>query len=88
MASVSSTTPLIKSLRAPCISGARTPDPSPVVTDHQPVAAAPPSTGSETLRWGSVEKSLLHHCEVVSVSGNRSRLKNRLQATGRDTDVA
>ncbi|MFJ5221134.1 ATP-binding protein, partial [Streptomyces sp. NPDC088354] len=31
---------------------------------------------------------LLHHCEVVPINGNSYRLKNRLQANQRDTDVA
>ncbi|MFJ8441991.1 ATP-binding protein [Kitasatospora griseola] len=31
---------------------------------------------------------LLHHCEVVSINGNSYRLKNRLQAIDRASDVA
>lgn len=30
---------------------------------------------------------LLHHCEVVSINGNNYRLKSRLQAIERETDV-
>lgn len=31
---------------------------------------------------------LLHHCDVISIDGPSCRLKNRLMAIERDTDVA
>lgn len=31
---------------------------------------------------------LLHHCDVISINGPSYRLKNRLKAIERDTDVA
>jgi len=31
---------------------------------------------------------LLHHCDVISINGPSYRLKNRLHAIQRDTDVA
>ncbi|GHB54764.1 hypothetical protein GCM10010377_52430 [Streptomyces viridiviolaceus] len=31
---------------------------------------------------------LLHHCEVISINGPSYRLKNRLKAIERETDVA
>ncbi len=43
--------------------------------------------GDEVLATAILDR-LLHHCEVVSINGNSYRLKNRLQAIARDTDVA
>lgn len=43
--------------------------------------------GDEILSTAILDR-LLHHCEVVSINGNSYRLKNRLQAIERDTDVA
>jgi DNA replication protein DnaC len=43
--------------------------------------------GDEVLATAILDR-LLHHCEVVSINGNSYRLKNRLQAIERDTDVA
>ncbi|MFI7019311.1 IS21-like element helper ATPase IstB [Streptomyces sp. NPDC050164] len=43
--------------------------------------------GDEILATAILDR-LLHHCEVVSINGNSYRLKNRLQAIERDTDVA
>ncbi|MFE0695465.1 ATP-binding protein, partial [Streptomyces sp. NPDC058869] len=31
---------------------------------------------------------LLHHCDVISINGPSYRLKNRLKAIERDTEVA
>ncbi|MGI5350233.1 ATP-binding protein [Streptomyces sp. CA-250714] len=31
---------------------------------------------------------LLHHCEVISINGPSYRLKNRLKAIERETEVA
>lgn len=44
-------------------------------------------SGDEVLATAILDR-LLHHCEVVSINGNGYRLKNRLQAIERDTDVA
>jgi DNA replication protein DnaC len=43
--------------------------------------------GDEVLATAILDR-LLHHCEVVSINGNSYRLRNRLQAIERDTDVA
>ncbi|MDK1349212.1 IS21-like element helper ATPase IstB [Streptomyces sp. 378] len=43
--------------------------------------------GDEVLATAILDR-LLHHCEVVSINGNSYRLKNRLQAIERDTNVA
>lgn len=43
--------------------------------------------GDEVLATAILDR-LLHHCEVVSINGNSYRLKNRLQAIERNTDVA
>jgi DNA replication protein DnaC len=43
--------------------------------------------GDEVLATAILDR-LLHHCEVVSINGNSYRLKNRLQAIERDTEVA
>ena len=43
--------------------------------------------GDEVLATAILDR-LLHHCEVVPFNGNSYRLKNRLQAIERDTDVA
>ncbi|KAF5991049.1 IS21-like element helper ATPase IstB (plasmid) [Streptomyces sp. NBC_01724] len=43
--------------------------------------------GDEVLATAILDR-LLHHCEVVSINGNSYRLKNRLQAIERETDVA
>nr|WP_240501719.1 ATP-binding protein [Streptomyces neyagawaensis] len=43
--------------------------------------------GDEVLATAILDR-LMHHCEVVSINGNSYRLKNRLQAIERDTDVA
>ncbi|MEV0280157.1 IS21-like element helper ATPase IstB [Streptomyces sp. NPDC050610] len=43
--------------------------------------------GDEVLATAILDR-LLHHCEVVPINGNSYRLKNRLQAIARDTDVA
>jgi DNA replication protein DnaC len=43
--------------------------------------------GDEVLATAILDR-LLHHCEVVSINGNSYRLKNRLQAIERDSDVA
>jgi DNA replication protein DnaC len=43
--------------------------------------------GDEVLATAILDR-LLHHCEVVPINGNSYRLKNRLQAIERDTDVA
>ncbi|ALV30699.1 IS21-like element helper ATPase IstB [Streptomyces sp. CdTB01] len=43
--------------------------------------------GDEVLATAILDR-LLHHCEVVSINGNSYRLKNRLQALERDTEVA
>jgi DNA replication protein DnaC len=43
--------------------------------------------GDEVLATAILDR-LLHHCEVVSINGNSYRLKNRLKAIDRDTDVA
>lgn len=43
--------------------------------------------GDEVLATAILDR-LLHHCEVVSINGDGYRLKNRLQAIERDTDVA
>ncbi|MDX3076716.1 IS21-like element helper ATPase IstB [Streptomyces sp. NPDC088354] len=43
--------------------------------------------GDEVLATAILDR-LLHHCEVVPINGNSYRLKNRLQANQRDTDVA
>ncbi|CAM5514977.1 IS21-like element helper ATPase IstB [Streptomyces canarius] len=43
--------------------------------------------GDEVLATAILDR-LLHHCEVVSLNGNSYRLKNRLQAIERDSDVA
>ncbi|WP_409054884.1 IS21-like element helper ATPase IstB [Streptomyces sp. SYP-A7185] len=43
--------------------------------------------GDEVLATAILDR-LLHHCEVVPINGNSYRLKNRLQAIERDTEVA
>ncbi|MFD8079936.1 IS21-like element helper ATPase IstB [Streptomyces sp. NPDC059718] len=43
--------------------------------------------GDEVLATAILDR-FLHHCEVVPINGNSYRLKNRLQAIQRDTDVA
>ncbi|MGV9875475.1 IS21-like element helper ATPase IstB [Streptomyces cellulosae] len=43
--------------------------------------------GDEVLATAILDR-LLHHCEVLPINGNSYRLKNRLQAIERDTDVA
>ncbi|MFJ1975439.1 IS21-like element helper ATPase IstB [Streptomyces sp. NPDC087903] len=43
--------------------------------------------GDEVLATAILDR-LLHHCEVVPINGNSYRLKNRLLAIERDTDVA
>ncbi len=43
--------------------------------------------GDEVLATAILDR-LLHHCEVVSINGKSYRLKNRLQAIERDSDVA
>ncbi|GGR41583.1 hypothetical protein GCM10010282_37990 [Streptomyces roseolus] len=43
--------------------------------------------GDEVLATAILDR-LLHHCEVISINGPSYRLKNRLQAIERDTDVA
>lgn len=43
--------------------------------------------GDEVLATAILDR-LLHHCEVVPINGNSYRLKNRLHAIERDTDVA
>jgi DNA replication protein DnaC len=43
--------------------------------------------GDEVLATAILDR-LLHHCDVVSINGNSYRLKNRLQAIDRETDVA
>jgi DNA replication protein DnaC len=43
--------------------------------------------GDEVLATAILDR-LLHHCEVVAINGNSYRLKNRLQAIERDTNVA
>lgn len=43
--------------------------------------------GDEVLATAILDR-LLHHCEVVSINGNSYRLKNRLQAIERETNVA
>lgn len=43
--------------------------------------------GDEGLATAILDR-LLHHCGVVSINGNSDRLKNRLQAIERNTDLA
>lgn len=43
--------------------------------------------GDEVLATASLDR-LLHHCDVISINGPSYRLKNRLKAIERDTDVA
>lgn len=43
--------------------------------------------GDEVLATAILDR-LLHHCEVVPINGPSYRLKNRLQAIERETDVA
>jgi DNA replication protein DnaC len=43
--------------------------------------------GDEILNTAILDR-FLHHCEVVTINGNSYRLKNRLQAIERGTDVA
>ncbi|WSQ06396.1 ATP-binding protein [Streptomyces sp. NBC_01231] len=43
--------------------------------------------GDEFLATAILDR-LLHHCDVISVNGPSYRLKNRLKAIERDTDVA
>lgn len=43
--------------------------------------------GDEVLATAILDR-LLHHCEVVPIKGNSYRLKNRLKALERETDVA
>lgn len=42
--------------------------------------------GDEVLATAILDR-LLHHCEIVPVNGPSYRLKNRLQAISRETDV-
>lgn len=43
--------------------------------------------GDEVLATAILDR-LLHHCEVIAINGPSHRLKNRLQAIERETDVA
>ncbi|MGX1471682.1 UNVERIFIED_CONTAM: DNA replication protein DnaC [Streptomyces canus] len=43
--------------------------------------------GDEVLATAILDR-LLHHCEVIAIYGPSYRLKNRLQAIERETDVA
>ncbi|MGT2532781.1 IS21-like element helper ATPase IstB [Streptomyces nojiriensis] len=43
--------------------------------------------GDEVLATAILDR-LLHHCDVISINGPSYRLKNRLKAIERDTDVA
>ncbi|GGN43584.1 hypothetical protein GCM10011578_093840 [Streptomyces fuscichromogenes] len=43
--------------------------------------------GDEVLATAILDR-LLHHCEVIAINGPSYRLKNRLQAIERETDVA
>lgn len=43
--------------------------------------------GDEVLTTAILDR-LLHHCDVISINGPSYRLKNRLKAIERDTDVA
>ena len=43
--------------------------------------------GDEVLATAILDR-LLHHCEIVSINGTSYRLKNRLPAIERDTDVS
>ncbi|CAG6397131.1 ATP-binding protein [Streptomyces cocklensis] len=43
--------------------------------------------GDEVLAAAILDR-LLHHCDVISINGPSYRLKNRLKAIERDTDVA
>lgn len=43
--------------------------------------------GDEVLTTAILDR-LLHHCEVISTNGPSCRLKNRLQAIERESDVA
>jgi DNA replication protein DnaC len=51
------------------------------------VWAAVPTAGGVLLATAILDR-LLHHCEVVPINGPGYRLKNRLQAIERETDVA
>lgn len=69
----------------------RTGCPSDLGTERGPVR--PPDSewgqvfGDEVLATAILDR-FLHHCEVVSINGNSYRLKNRLQARGREIVVA
>ncbi|GAA3380732.1 hypothetical protein GCM10020367_69190 [Streptomyces sannanensis] len=52
---------------------------SQIRTSERVASPAPPQTGLDRL---------LHHCDVISINGPSYRLKNRLKAIERDTDVA
>lgn len=43
--------------------------------------------GDEVLATAILDR-LLHHCEVIAINGPSYRLKNRLMAIERETDVA
>jgi DNA replication protein DnaC len=43
--------------------------------------------GDEVLATAILDR-LLHHCEVVAINGPSYRLKNRLKAIERETEVA
>ncbi len=43
--------------------------------------------GDEVLATAILDR-LLHHCEVIAINGPSYRLKNRLQAIERETEVA
>lgn len=46
-----------------------------------------PGFGDEVLATAILDR-LLHHCEVVAINGPGYRLKNRLKAVERETEVA
>lgn len=52
-----------------------------------PGALAQVDWGDEVLATAILDR-LLHHCEVISVNGPSYRLKNRLKAIERETEVA
>ena len=43
--------------------------------------------GDEVLATAILDR-LLHHCEVIAINGPSYRLKNRLKAIARETEVA
>ncbi|GAA1306683.1 hypothetical protein GCM10009647_026360 [Streptomyces sanglieri] len=61
--------------------------PSIILTSNKTFSEWGQVFGDEVLATAILDR-LLHHCEVVPINGPSYRLKNRLQAIERETDVA